>query len=32
VLRRVEGDLRMARKTVRLVDNDRPLTTLGFLI
>lgn len=32
VLRRVDGELRMARKTVRLVDNDRALHTLGFLM
>lgn len=32
VLRRVGGELRMARKTVRLVDNDRALFTLGFLV
>lgn len=35
VLRRddtVEGGLRMARKTVILVDNERPLNTLAFLV
>lgn len=32
VLRRDGGQLRMARKTVRLVDNDQPLFTLAFLI
>jgi benzoate/toluate 1,2-dioxygenase subunit beta len=31
-LRRVDGQWRMARKKVMLVDNDRPLFTLGFLI
>lgn len=31
-LRRVDGELRMAAKTVRLVDNDRALYTLSFLI
>lgn len=31
-LRPTEQGLRMAAKTVRLVDNDRPLHTLGFLI
>ena len=31
-LRRVDGELRMAYKKVVLVDNDRPLPTLGFLI
>ncbi len=31
-LRRVDGELRMARKTVWLVDNDRALSTLAFLI
>jgi 3-phenylpropionate/cinnamic acid dioxygenase small subunit len=31
-LRRVDDDLRMARKTVYLVNNDRPLNTLAFLI
>jgi 3-phenylpropionate/cinnamic acid dioxygenase small subunit len=31
-LRRVDGELRMAKKTVWLVDNDRPLNTLAFLI
>jgi benzoate/toluate 1,2-dioxygenase beta subunit len=32
VLRRTADGLRMARKTVRLVDNDRPIPTLAFLI
>jgi 3-phenylpropionate/cinnamic acid dioxygenase small subunit len=31
-LRRVDGDLRLAYKKVVLVDNDRPVPTLGFLI
>lgn len=31
-LRRTEEGLRMARKTVLLVDNDRPLRTMAFLI
>ncbi len=31
-LRRTEDGLRMARKTVRLVDNDQPLFTLAVLI
>jgi 3-phenylpropionate/cinnamic acid dioxygenase small subunit len=31
-LRREDGDWRMARKTVYLVNNDRPLSTLAFLI
>jgi len=31
-LRRHAGELRMARKTVTLVDRDRPLYTLAFLI
>jgi benzoate/toluate 1,2-dioxygenase beta subunit len=31
-LRRYDGDLRMVRKTVLLVNNDRPLGTIGFLI
>jgi benzoate/toluate 1,2-dioxygenase subunit beta len=31
-LRRVDGQWRMARKKVMLVDNDRPLFTLAFLI
>lgn len=31
-LRRVDGSWRMARKKVMLVDNDRPLSTLAFLI
>jgi benzoate/toluate 1,2-dioxygenase subunit beta len=32
VLRRSDDGLRMVRKTVRLVDNDRPIPTLAFLI
>lgn len=32
LLRRTSDGLRMARKTVRLVDNDRPIPTLAFLI
>lgn len=32
VLRRDAGGLRMVAKTVRLVDNDQPLSTLAFLI
>lgn len=32
VLRRTPDGLRMAAKTVRLVDNDRPIPTLAFLI
>ena len=32
VLRRTDDGLRMARKTVRLVDNDQPMFTLAFLI
>ena len=31
-LRREDGDLRMAYKKVLLVDNDRPLNTLAFLV
>ena len=31
-LRRVGGQWRMARKKVMLVDNDRPLSTLAFLV
>jgi benzoate/toluate 1,2-dioxygenase beta subunit len=31
-LRRVDGEWRMARKKVMLVDNDRPLSTLAFLV
>ena len=31
-LRRVEGAWRMARKKVMLVDNDRALSTLAFLV
>lgn len=31
-LRRSEDGLRMVRKTVLLVDNDRPLSTMAFLI
>jgi benzoate/toluate 1,2-dioxygenase beta subunit len=31
-LRRVDGSWRMARKKVMLVDNDRALTTLAFLV
>jgi len=31
-LRLVDGAWRMAGKKVMLVDNDRPLTTLGFLV
>jgi benzoate/toluate 1,2-dioxygenase subunit beta len=31
-LRRTEEGLRMARKTVLLVDNDRPLPTMAFVI
>lgn len=31
-LRRTSEGLRMARKTVLLVDNDRPLPTMSFLI
>jgi benzoate/toluate 1,2-dioxygenase subunit beta len=32
VLRRTDDGLRMVRKTVRLVDNDKPIPTLAFLI
>ncbi len=32
VLRRVDGVLKMARKKVTLVNNDKPLFTLSFLI
>ena len=32
VLRRTPDGLRMVRKTARLVDNDRPIPTLAFLI
>lgn len=32
VLRRTDDGLRMVRKTARLVDNDRPIPTLAFLI
>jgi benzoate/toluate 1,2-dioxygenase subunit beta len=31
-LRREDGALRVAYKKVVLVDNDRPIPTLGFLI
>ena len=31
-LRRVDGAWRLARKKVMLVDNDRPLSTLAFLV
>jgi 3-phenylpropionate/cinnamic acid dioxygenase small subunit len=31
-LRRVDGDIRLAWKKVTLVDRDRPLSTLSFLI
>jgi len=31
-LRRVDDQLRMARKTVLLVNNDRPLSTMAFLV
>lgn len=31
-LRRVDGELRMAYKKVMLVDNERPLNTLAFLV
>jgi 3-phenylpropionate/cinnamic acid dioxygenase small subunit len=31
-LRRVDGDVRLAYKKVVLVDNDRPVPTLGFLV
>ena len=32
VLREVDGAFRMVRKKVALVDNDKPLYTLSFLI
>ncbi len=32
LLRVVDGELRLARKSVFLVDNDQPLSTLAFLI
>jgi 3-phenylpropionate/cinnamic acid dioxygenase small subunit len=32
VLRRTDDGLRMARKTARLIDNDKPIPTLAFLI
>lgn len=32
VLRRESGELRMARKKVMLVNNDKPLYTLSFLV
>ena len=32
VLRRSADGLRIVRKTVRLVDNDRPILTLAFLV
>jgi len=32
VLRRTDDGLRMLRKTARLVDNDKPIPTLAFLI
>jgi 3-phenylpropionate/cinnamic acid dioxygenase small subunit len=32
MLRRVGGELRIAAKKVMLVDNDRPLNTLAFLV
>ena len=32
LLRRSGGDFKMARKTVALVNNDKPLYTLSFLI
>jgi benzoate/toluate 1,2-dioxygenase beta subunit len=32
VLRRADDGLRMVRKTARLVDNDKPIPTLAFLI
>ena len=32
LLRRTGGDFKMARKTVALVNNDKPLYTLSFLI
>lgn len=31
-LRRVDGELRLARKTVMLVDNDRAVYTLAFIV
>lgn len=31
-LRRIGDELRLARKTVLLVDNDRPLPTMAFLV
>ena len=31
-LRERDGELRLVRKDIRLVDNDRPLPTLGFLL
>jgi benzoate/toluate 1,2-dioxygenase subunit beta len=31
-LRRQDGEMRLAYKKVVLVDNDRPIPTLGFLI
>jgi benzoate/toluate 1,2-dioxygenase beta subunit len=31
-IRRVEGELRLAYKKVVLVDNDKPIPTLGFLV
>ena len=31
-LRQIDGQWRMARKKVMLVDNDRPLSTLAFLV
>jgi hypothetical protein len=31
-VRRQDGELRLAYKKVVLVDNDRPIPTLGFLI
>jgi 3-phenylpropionate/cinnamic acid dioxygenase small subunit len=31
-LRRVEDELKLARKTVVLVDSERPLPTMGFLV
>jgi hypothetical protein len=32
VLRRIDGELRMARKKVMLVNNDKALPNLAFLI
>jgi benzoate/toluate 1,2-dioxygenase subunit beta len=32
VLRRTGDGLRMSRKTARLIDNDRPIPTLAFLV